>query len=148
MRKLPLVLTAAFLALLPSAEAAAPGTLPKLPALGAAEAPLFAGGGTPLTNGIFFPGTAMCVGTDCQGVPYQIARGTDIRFYNLDNATVANNHRIVSKQTSKRGRPTFQSDTIGGPASTLMKTSHLKPGIYPFYCSVHFGMEGILEITE
>ena len=148
MRKLPLVLAAAFLAALPSAEAAAPGTLPSLPPLGAAEAPLFAGGGTPLTNGIFFPGTAACVGTDCQGVPYEVASGTDIRFYNLDNAAVANNHRVVSKQVSKKGRPVFQSETTSGPGSSLMKTSHLKPGVYPFYCSVHFGMEGILEITE
>ena len=148
MRKLSLLLSAAFLALLPSAEAAAPGTLPQLPPLGAAEAPLFAGGGTPLTNGIFFPGTALCVGTDCQGVPYEVAKGTDIRFYNLDSAAVANNHRIVSKKVNRKGRPAFQSETIGGPGSTLMKTSHLKPGVYPYYCAVHYGMEGILQITE
>ena len=147
MRKLPLLLTAAFLALLPSAEAAAPGTLPSLPPIGAAEKPLFAAGGTPLTNGIFFPGTAVCAGTYCQGVPYEVAQGSDIRFYNLDPAVVANNHRVVSKRLNKRGRPLFQSETIGGPASTLMKTSHLKPGEYPYYCSVHFGMEGIIEIT-
>ena len=49
MRKLSFVLAAAFLALLPSAEAAT-GTLPQLPPVGAAEAPLFAGGGTPLTG--------------------------------------------------------------------------------------------------
>lgn len=148
MRKLPLLLAAASLALLPSAEAAAPAALPQLPPIGAAEEPLFAAGGTPLTNGLFFPGTAVCVGSDCRGVPYQIAQGSDIRFYNLDSAAVANNHRVVSKKVSKKGRPIFQSETIGGPASTLMKTSHLKPGVYPFYCSVHFGMEGILEITE
>ena len=147
MRKLPLVLAAAFLALLPSAQAAAPAALPELPPVGAAEAPLFAAGGTPLTNGVFFPGTAVCVGTDCQGVPYEVARGTDIRFYNLDSALVANSHRIVSKQVSKKGRPLFQSDTIGGPGSTLVKTSHLKPGVYPYFCAVHFGMQGILEIT-
>lgn len=147
-RKLPLLLAAASLALLPSAEAAAPAALPQLPPIGAAEQPLFAGGGTPLTNGIFFPGTAVCVGSNCQGVPYQVAQGSDIRFYNLDTAVVANNHRVVSKRLNKRGRPLFQSDTIGGPASTLVKTSHLKPGVYPFTCSVHFGMDGILEITE
>lgn len=123
------------------------GELPSLPAPGAAEEPLFAAGGTPLTNGIFFPGTALCVGTDCQGVPYEIARGSDIRFYNLDAAIVANSHRIVSKRKTKRGRPLFQSENVGGPGSTLMKTSHLKPGVYPYYCSVHFGMEGIIEIT-
>ncbi len=146
-RKLPLLLAAASLALLPSAEAAAPSALPQLPPVGAAEEPLFAAGGTPLTNGVFFPGTAVCVGSDCKGVPYQIDQGSNVRFYNLDTAVVANNHRIVSKRLNKRGRPLFQSETIGGPASTLMKTSHLKAGVYPYTCSVHFGMDGILEIT-
>ncbi|HEX2058107.1 MAG TPA: hypothetical protein VHI71_07030 [Actinomycetota bacterium] len=146
MKRLPVLLVAAFLALLPSAEAAT-GELPALPPLGAAEEPLFAAGGTPLTNGLFFPGTAVCVGTDCQGVPYEIAKGSDIRFYNLDSSIVANNHRIVAKQKTKKGRPLFQSETVSGPGSSLMKTSHLKPGVYPYYCSVHFGMEGILQIT-
>ena len=147
MHKPALLLAAASLALLPSAGGAAPATLPELPPVGAAEEPLFAAGGTPLTNGIFFPGTAACVGTDCQGVPYQVAQGSDIRFYNLDTSVVANNHRIVSKRTNKRGRPLFQSETIGGPGSTLMRTSHLKPGLYPYTCSVHFAMDGLLEIT-
>lgn len=148
MRKVLLLAAAASLALLPSAGAAVSPGLPALPPIGAAESPLFAAGGTPLTNGIFFPGTALCLGDDCQGVPYQVPQGNDIRFYNLDTTAVANNHRVVSKKTSKKGRPAFQSETIGGPSSTLMKTSHLKPGVYPFYCSVHFGMEGILEITK
>lgn len=145
--KLLILLAALSLALLPSAQAASPGELPSLAPLRAAEAPLFAAGGTPLTNGIFFPGTAVCVGDDCQGVPYEVAKGTDIRFYNLDSAIVANSHRIVAKDQNKRGRPLFQSDTVQGPASTLMKTSHLKPGVYGYYCTVHFGMEGLLEIT-
>lgn len=145
MGKIALALSAA-LALLPSAGAASPSAPPP-PRPTAAEAPLFAAGGTPLTNGLFFPGTALCVGTDCQGVPYQVAQGTDIRFYNLDTAVVANNHRILSHDLNKRGRPLFMSETIGGPGSTLMKTSHLRPRTYAFYCSVHPGMEGILEIT-
>ena len=132
--------------MLPSAEAAT-GGLPALPPLGAAEEPLFAAGGTPLTNGVFFPGTSVCVGTYCQGVPYEIAQGSDIRFYNLDASVVANNHRIVSKRANKRGRPLFQSENVAGPGSSLMKTSHLEPGVYPYFCSTHFGMEGILEIT-
>ena len=145
MGKLPSAL-AATLALLPSAGAASP-PLPALPAVAAAEAPLFAAGGTPLTNGLFFPGTAVCLGANCQGVPYRVARGSDVRFYNLDTAVVANNHRILSHDLTKRGRPLFMSDTIGGPGSTLVKTSHLKPRTYAFYCSVHPGMEGIIEIT-
>ena len=148
MRKLPLLLAAISLVLLPSAGVASSGGLPPLPPIGAAEAPLFAAGGTHLTNGIFFPGTALCVGSDCQGVPYQVASGSDIRFYNLDPAVVANNHRIISHDTNRRGRPLFQSDNVAGPGSSLMKTRHLKPGIYGYYCAVHFGMEGLLEFTE
>lgn len=147
MGKTQLVVAVAALALLPSAGAASPPAPRLLPPVTAAEAPLFAAGGTPLTNGLFFPGTAVCLGTNCQGVPYRVARGSDIRFYNLDTAVVANNHRIVAHDLNKRGRPLFLSETIGGPGSTLVKTSHLKPRTYGFYCSVHPGMEGILEIT-
>lgn len=100
-----------------------------------------------MTNGVFFPGTALCLGSNCQGVPYEVPQGSDIRFYNLDPAVVANNHRILSDRTNKRGRPLFMSDTIGGPGSTLMRTSHLEPGVYPYECSVHDGMKGILKIT-
>lgn len=148
MRKLPLLLAAISLLGLPAAQAATSDRLPALAPIGAAEAPLFAAGGTQLTNGIFFPGTALCVGSDCQGVPYQVAAGSDVRFYNLDPAVVANSHRIISHKTNKRGRPLFSSDNVAGPGSSLMKTSHVKPGIYGYYCAVHFGMEGLLEFTE
>lgn len=152
MRKLSLVLAVAAVGLLPSAHAAAPrdgNPLPSLPPLAAEEAPLFAGGGTPLTNGIFFPGTQVCLGTTCYGEPYEIARGTDIRLYNLDSAIVANSHGIVSKKTRKKtGRPLFQSETFGGPGSVHMKTRHLKPGVYEYVCRVHFGMNGIIEVTK
>ncbi|MFN2589130.1 MAG: plastocyanin/azurin family copper-binding protein [Actinomycetota bacterium] len=149
MRKLSLLVAAAATALLPAAHAAPGATAPALPPLGAAEAPLFAAGGTPVSNGIFFPGTALCAGTYCLGQPYAVAQGTDIRFYNLDSAAVANSHRIVSKQTKKRSKaPLFQSETVAGPGSTLMKTSHLKPGVYGYFCTIHFGMDGLLEVTE
>lgn len=150
MRKLSLLVALAALALLPSAQAAVGGdaSLPKLPPVGAAEAPLFAGGGTPVTNGVFFPGTALCNGSTCYGEPYEIAKGTDVRLYNLDTGLVANSHGIVSKATKKKtGGPLFQSDTFGGPGSVLMKTSHLKPGVYEYFCRVHFGMMGFLEVT-
>lgn len=148
MRKLLLASAVTSLVLVASAGAASPRELPALPPVGAEEAPLFAAGGTHLTNGIFFPGTALCVGKDCYGVPYQVAAGSDIRFYNLDPVVVANSHRIISRKTNKRGRPLFQSDNVAGPGSSLMKTRHLKPGVYGYYCAVHFGMEGLLEFTE
>ncbi|MDQ4025624.1 MAG: plastocyanin/azurin family copper-binding protein [Actinomycetota bacterium] len=150
MRKISLLLAAAATALLPSAHASTGPSLPALPPVGGAEAPLFAAGGTPFSNGIFFPGTALCAPyANCFGEPYEVARGSDIRFYNLDSAAVANSHRIVAKQRKKRsGAPIFSSETVAGPGSTLMITSHLKPGVYEYFCTIHFGMEGLLEITE
>jgi hypothetical protein len=147
-RKLSLLIAAAATALLPSAHAAGGSSLPALQPVGAAEAPLFAGGGTPVSNGLFFPGTLLCAGTDCHGEPYEIARGTDVRFYNLDSGVVANSHRIISNKLKRNGAPLFMSDTVSGPASTLMKMSHVKPGVYQYYCTIHPGMQGALAIAE
>lgn len=118
------------------------------PTGGGDPAPLFAVGGTPVSNGIFFPGTAVQdpYGYDIVGVPYQITRGTDIMFHNLDPAAVANAHKIRSF-ASRNGRPLFESKLIQGPGSALMITSHLKPGIYGFFCPIHFGMMGQLEVV-
>jgi hypothetical protein len=146
-RKLSLLLALALTALLPVAHATPVPAPAALPPIGAAEAPLFAAGGTPVSNGIFFPGTALCANGTCYGEPYEIAQGTDIRFYNLDSGVVANSHRVVSKKMKKKGGPIFASDTISGPGSTLVKTSHLKPGVYEYFCTIHSGMEGIIEIT-
>lgn len=149
MRKLTLLLALAVLALLPSAHAAGgrdAAVLPSLPPLGAEENPLFAGGGTPVSNGIFFPGTILCAAT-CDGEPYQIKQGTDIRLYNLDPALVANSHGMVSKDAKKKGGPLFQSENFGGPGSVLVKTSHLQPGTYDYFCRTHYGMQGRLEIV-
>lgn len=108
---------------------------------------LFAGGGTNLTNGVFFPGTAIWDGTAYQGLPpLQIAKGTDLTFVNLDAAAVTNGHQIVSFKR-KHGAPVFKSERVDGPGQTLMITSHLKPGVYPFFCTIHFGMYGRLEVT-
>ena len=48
----------------------------------------------------------------------------------------------------RKGRPLFQSDLLRRPGDTdLVTTSNLKPGLYPFYCPVHNGMWGQLEIV-
>lgn len=118
-------------------------------------APLFAVGGSALTNGVFFPGTAVYDGSDLQGVPYEITKGTDIEFYTTDGAgTLSNGHQIRSFKTRKNGRPMFMSKFLAGPGSTLMITSHLKPGrgelpdgSYGFFCSVHNAQYGILKVV-
>ncbi|MBA2726158.1 MAG: hypothetical protein H0U53_09230 [Actinobacteria bacterium] len=124
-----------------------------LPAHGAITAPaaannfIFAGGGTPVSNGIFFPGTTFCDTQGCTGVPMQVPRGDDITFVNLDTSSVTNAHQIVSRKR-KRGRPLFISEVNYGPGQGLVVTSHLKPGVYKYYCSFHFGMFGQIEITD
>src|SRR5687767_10083967 len=102
-----------------------PASHAQLPSSTRADVPLpwletggrvFAGGGTPVSNGVFFPGTVLCVGTDCSGLPpVEIAQGTDLEFVNLDVSAVANIHQIVSYKR-KRGRPLFTSKALEGPA--------------------------------
>ena len=111
---------------------------------------IVAGGGTPLTNGIFFPGTAFPRpdGGFDGPPPLQIARGTDVEVVNLDEATVANAHKVVSLKRRK-GRPVFTSDLLTTPGQTdIVVTSKLKPGIYPYYCSTHSSMWGQIEIVN
>lgn len=112
---------------------------------------IFSGGGTPLTNGVFFPGTATCNTSGCTyltPVP-QIKKGTDITYVNLDEGTVSNSHRIVCKKRTKRGRPVCFSEQLDSPGEqSKMVTTKLKPGIYGYFCSVHAGMEGAFEIIK
>ena len=112
---------------------------------------VLAGGGTLLSNGVFFPGTA--VANDEGGVdpvlpPIEMQYGTDFEFVNLDEATVSNGHQIRSLK-QRRGRPIFMSDLLTRPGQTdVIRTSNLKPGLYPFYCSTHAGMWGQIEIVK
>lgn len=113
---------------------------------------LFAGGGTPLTNGIFFPGTTTCSNGDCThyGPIPQVPRGTDITFVNLDEGSVSNSHRIVCLDRTKRGKPKCFSEQLDSPGeSTRMITSRLKkPKVYTYLCTTHFGMYGAFEIVK
>jgi plastocyanin len=116
---------------------------------------LIAVGGSALTNGVFVPGAAVYDGSDMQGVAYEIDRGTDIELITPDGtATAGNGHQIRSFKRRKNGRPLFQSSFVSDGQSTLMITSHLKPGkgdqpdgSYGYFCTVHFGMYGLIQIT-
>ena len=123
------------------------------PAFGAPSAPvgnvaIIAGGGTPVTNGVFFPGTAISDGKELQGLPpVPIEEGSDFDFVNLDEGAVGNGHQILSIKR-KKGRPLFQSDFLKSPGDMdLVVTSHLKPGVYAFFCTVHSTMFGRIEIV-
>ena len=115
----------------------------------AAEVNIFVGGGTPLTNGTFFPGTQLYNGTTYDGVPYEVAQGSDVNLVMLDEATVSNGHKMVSfKRNRKTQLPLFQSEMLESPGDqSLVITSHLKPGLYRYYCSTHDGMFGAIQIT-
>lgn len=149
MRKLVAVLTALLVAA-PVAQAAAAPALPLSSRAGAEDATLFAGGGTQLSNGYFFPGTAFYEDGEYVGVPLQVEEGSNVNFVNLDHFVVAGGgHKVVSyERIKRRGKkvPLFASKLIDGPGETVMKTSHVEPGVYPFFCPVHSGMNGQLEV--
>ena len=112
---------------------------------------VIAGGGTPVSNGVFTPGTAIPNedgGVDPVLPPMQIEQGTDVELINLDESAVANAHKMVSLKR-RAGKPLFSSDLVRSPGdSTLVVTSHLKPGLYPYYCTVHTAMWGQLEVVR
>lgn len=131
-----------------AALALSAGPVSAAPSADVGETPLFAGGGTPLTNGVFFPGTAVYDGNQFLGEPLQVPQGTNVQFVNLDYAPATNGHKIVSfKRNKKTGLPLFSSPTINGPGQAIMKTAKVRPGVYPYYCSIHSNMFGLLEIT-
>jgi plastocyanin len=142
MRKV-LVLTVLFALVVPAQIAAGATTSTR------ATAPLFVGGGTFVSNGTFFPGTAVYQDGAYYGAPYEIAKGTDVELTNVDEGSVANGHAIRSFKRRRNGRPLFASARVDQPGeSTIMITSHLKPGVYPYFCLQHSGMLGRLEITR
>jgi plastocyanin len=152
MRKLCVAI--AMLTLFASGAHASPAGLePSIrPECESGDAPLFAGGGTNLTNGHFFPGTAVYDGEEFQGVPYQIEQGCNIEFTNLDYAPLTNGHRIVSfkrvKTKKGRSRPLFFSKFVAGPGQAMVITKHVKPGTYAYFCSVHTTMFGQIEVVK
>lgn len=149
MRKILAALVALVLAA-PAVHAAPPGA-PDLASQGVAEeSRLFAGGGTQLSNGFFFPGTAFAnEDGSFTGEPYVVPKGNNIRFTNLDHFVVAGGaHAIRSfERVKRRGKkvPLFSTKFVDGPGEALMKTSHVKPGTYAYYCPVHSGMLGLLK---
>lgn len=114
----------------------------------AADSVVFAGGGTNLSNGYFFPGTLVYQSGSYQGAPpLQVIKGQDLTFVNLDTAAITNAHRIVALKR-RGGRPLFSSDVVSGPGRTTILTSHLKLGVYRYGCPIHSGMYGAIEIIK
>lgn len=111
-----------------------------------APAPMFVGGGTPVSNGVFFPGTAVFDGESVQGLPIQVEAGQDIELTNLDLGDLANCHQLTSFKR-KRGRPVFNSKRLCAPGeSAIVLMGRAKPGVYEAYCPVHTGMYALVEV--
>jgi len=89
-------------------------------------------------EGFFLPG-AIC--EQCPVIPLEIEQGSNVEFTGMDEEQ----HRVVSK-AKRRGVPVFLSKGVANGDSTVMKTSHLKPGTYDFYCAFHTAMTGVLEV--
>jgi hypothetical protein len=149
MRKLIVILTVLLVAAPVAQAVAAPG-LSLDGGVNAADATLFAGGGTQLSNGYFFPGTTIFQDGDYIGVPLQVSQGSNVQFVNLDHFVVAGGgHKVISyEQMKRKGKkvPLFASKMIDGPGETTIKTSHVKPGVYTFFCPIHNGMLGQIEV--
>lgn len=149
MRKMVVALLALVLAA-PAVNAAQASAPDIFSSNSAEETRIFAGGGTQLSNGFFFPGTATADddGT-ITGEPYVVPVGANIRLTNLDHFVVSGGaHGIKSFKRVKRGGkrvPLFASKMVDGPGEALMITSHVKRGTYLYYCPIHGGMLGLLK---
>lgn len=109
---------------------------------------MFVGGGTFVSNGIFFPGTGVYDGSSLQGMAIQVESGQDIKLTNLDEGDVANCHQLTSYKR-RRGIPIFNSKRLCSPGeSAVVLMARAKPGVYEAYCPIHTGMYAIVEVVE
>lgn len=79
-------------------------------------------------------------------VPAQVTirQGDTLTLVNLENSP----HDLVSSDTLPDGTPVFQSDIVGlGGTSEVRRVETLLPSTYPFYCTVHDTMTGLLTVT-
>ena len=81
-----------------------------------------------------------------QFVPAQVSvtQGDSVTFLNADVAP----HNVLSRHKTKKGALLFTSDTVSTGGQTQVRgVEKLKPGAYPFYCSVHPAMVGTLTVS-
>ncbi|HVF18982.1 MAG TPA: plastocyanin/azurin family copper-binding protein [Mycobacteriales bacterium] len=89
--------------------------------------------------------TSTVVAVGFQFIPNQvmIAPGDTVDFANVDVAP----HNLVSRQKTKKGALLFGSDTVAtGGRTPVRGVESLKPGAYPFFCSLHPAMVGTLAV--
>ena len=72
-----------------------------------------------------------------------VTQGDSLTFANAD----VQPHNVVSDATTKSG-PLFRSNVATtGQSADVSGVGALKPGTYPFYCSLHPAMRGTLTVT-
>ena len=81
------------------------------------------------------------------GSPFPQTAGTTAEFSNPGGSNRVP-HNVYSKGTGPDGGSLFYSKTIGpGVATPVDGTEYLTAGRYPFVCTLHSGMNGVLEVT-
>lgn len=74
-----------------------------------------------------------------------IDQGEKVTFNNMDIA----GHDVVASEAGDDGKPLFRSDLVSpGESGPVAGTEYLVTGTYPFFCSIHPGMEATLEVTS
>jgi plastocyanin len=74
-----------------------------------------------------------------------IDQGEKVTLRNVDIA----GHDVTAEETGDDGKPLFRSELISpGGSGPVQGTEYLTTGTYPFFCSVHPGMEATLEVTS
>jgi len=74
-----------------------------------------------------------------------IDQGEKVTLTNYDIA----DHDVVSEKSGDDGKPLFRSETVSsGGSGPVVGTEYLTTGTYPFFCSLHPGMEATLEVTS
>ena len=74
-----------------------------------------------------------------------IDQGEKVTLQNMDVA----GHDVVSEKAGDDSKPLFRSDIVApGSSGPVVGTEYLTTGTYPFFCSIHPGMESTLEVTS
>lgn len=82
------------------------------------------------------------------GSPFSQMAGTEAGFSN-PGAPNRVPHNVYSKGTGPDGGSLFYSKTIGpGMTTPVDGTEYLPTGRYPFVCTLHSGMNGVLDVTS
>ncbi|MFM9077948.1 MAG: hypothetical protein ACKORM_07000 [Solirubrobacterales bacterium] len=82
------------------------------------------------------------------GSPFSQSAGTTTEFSNPGGPNRVP-HNVYSKGTGPDGGSLFYSKTIGpGMTTPVDGTEYLATGRYPFVCTLHSGMNGVLDVTS